>query len=141
MAGAVLVYSLAERLVTRFEHPGVLFFSTWVTVEIIIAASVSLTGNLRMDSSASLAGDATVAWIHAEHRVHRVTCRASAPWRGDVVLVLAQAVTQLMRDERGVWFVRQMVVVLGGSQELRRDEARLRIDVLRRDVDERGSDL
>jgi diguanylate cyclase (GGDEF)-like protein len=47
MAGAVCVYWLTERLVTRFEHPGVLFFAAWVLVEVIIATSVSLTGSLR----------------------------------------------------------------------------------------------
>jgi diguanylate cyclase (GGDEF)-like protein len=47
MAGAAFVYWLAERLVGRVEHPGVLFFSTWLVVEVIIAASVSLTGSLR----------------------------------------------------------------------------------------------
>jgi diguanylate cyclase (GGDEF)-like protein len=47
MAGAILVYALADRLVGRFEHPGALFFSTWVLVEVIIATSVLLTGGLR----------------------------------------------------------------------------------------------
>jgi hypothetical protein len=48
---------------------------------------------------------------------------------------------QLSRDELGVWLVGQVVVVLSGSQELRSDQARVRIDVLRRDVVERGADL
>ena len=47
MAGAILVYGLADRLVGRFEHPGALFFGTWVLVEVIIATSVLLTGSLR----------------------------------------------------------------------------------------------
>jgi hypothetical protein len=47
MAGAILVYGFADRLVNRFAHPGALLFSTWVLVEVIIAASVSLTRSLR----------------------------------------------------------------------------------------------
>jgi diguanylate cyclase (GGDEF)-like protein len=47
MAGAILVYGFSDRMVSRFEHPGALFFGTWIVVEFIIAASVSLTGGLR----------------------------------------------------------------------------------------------
>jgi diguanylate cyclase (GGDEF)-like protein len=47
MVGAILVYGVADRVVGHVAHPGVLFFSTWVLVEVIIATSVALTGNLR----------------------------------------------------------------------------------------------
>jgi diguanylate cyclase (GGDEF)-like protein len=47
IAAAALAYWLSERLITRFEHPGFLFFTTWVAVEGIIASSVALTGDLR----------------------------------------------------------------------------------------------
>jgi diguanylate cyclase (GGDEF)-like protein len=47
MAGAIAVYWVIERLVAHVQHPGVLFFAAWVTVEAIIASSVALTGQLR----------------------------------------------------------------------------------------------
>jgi len=47
VAAVPLVYWLSERLVSRFEHPGALFFATWTAVEGIIASSVALAGDLR----------------------------------------------------------------------------------------------